>query len=93
MGRVVITSAAYLGDVAPYIPIGRRRRSGSLRPIPSSPAGFGSILAAEPFVHRHYGLDFSAASMHADPEHTRLMRHPGERTTPCQVLAEAFVSR
>ena len=27
-------------------------------------------------VHHHYGLDFSAPSMHADPDHTRLMRHP-----------------
>ena len=76
MARVVITSAAYLGDVAPYIPIGRRLVDAGHSVTFVAPAGFGSILAGEPFVHHHYGLDFSAASMHADPEHTRLMRHP-----------------
>ncbi len=76
MGNVVIASAAYLGDVAPYIPIGRRLVESGHRVTFVAPAGYASMLAGEPFAHHHYGLDFSAASMHADPVHTKLMRHP-----------------
>jgi UDP:flavonoid glycosyltransferase YjiC (YdhE family) len=76
MAHVVITSAAYLGDVAPFIPVGRRLVEEGHTVTFVAPAGFASVLQAEPFTHHHYGVDFSAASMHADPAHTRLMRHP-----------------
>lgn len=74
--KVVITSAGYLGDVAPFIPIGRRlvKRGHAVTFV--APAGFTTVLDTEPFTHHHFGLDFSAAAMHADPAHTRLMRHP-----------------
>lgn len=76
MGRIAITAAAYLGDVAPYIPIGRRLVEAGHDVTFVAPDGFASILEPEPFTHHRYGLDFSSASMHADPVHTRLMRHP-----------------
>ena len=41
-----------------------------------APAGFHSVLRGEKFELATYPLDFSAAAMHADPEHVRLMRHP-----------------
>lgn len=76
MGNVVITSAAYLGDVAPFIPIARKLADLGHDVTFVAPAGFAGALAGEPFTHHHYGLDFSTAAMHADPVHTKLMRHP-----------------
>lgn len=72
----MITSAAYLGDVAPFIPIGRALVEHGHDVTFVAPAGFNGVLAGEPFAHHHLGLDFSAASMHADPVHTKLMKHP-----------------
>jgi len=72
----VITTAGYLGDVAPFIPIGRRLIERGHKVTFVAPTGFAGVLAAERFAHRPYGLDFSAAAMHTDPVHTKLMRHP-----------------
>ena len=51
MGKVVITSAGYLGDVAPFVPVGRRLVDAGHRVTFVAPVGFGSVLATEPFVH------------------------------------------
>jgi rhamnosyltransferase subunit B len=76
MARIVVTSAAYLGDVAPFVPAANElaRRGHDVTFL--APAGFHSYLSGEEFAVEAYPLDFSAAAMHADPEHERLMRHP-----------------
>ena len=71
-----MTSCAYLGDVAPYIPVARRLVERGHDVTFLAPAGFSDVLAGEPFSHALYPLDFSSAAMHRDPEHERLMRHP-----------------
>ena len=90
MTRVVIVSGGYLGDVAVYIPIGRRLVEAGHAVTFVAPAGYASVLRSEPFEHRHLGLDFSAAAMHADPIHARLMRHPLANTPR---LAKYWLSR
>lgn len=76
MARIVVTSAAYLGDVAPFIPAANElvRRGHDVTFL--APAGFHPLLAGEQFSVETYPLDFSSPAMHADPEHERLMRHP-----------------
>ena len=76
MARVVVASCAYLGDVAPYIPVARRLVERGHDVTFLAPVGFAPHLASEPFSHTIYPLDFSSSGMHADPEHERLMRHP-----------------
>jgi UDP:flavonoid glycosyltransferase YjiC (YdhE family) len=74
--RVVVASCAYLGDVAPYIPVANRLAERGHDVTFLAPAGFHSVLAGEKFSHTVYPLDFSSSAMHADPEHERLMQHP-----------------
>src|SRR4051812_14319672 len=76
MSRIVVASAAYLGDVAPYIPVAAElaRRGHDVTFL--APEGYRSILEDQPFGYTPYALDFSAKAMHADPKHERLMRHP-----------------
>jgi UDP:flavonoid glycosyltransferase YjiC (YdhE family) len=76
MARVVVTSCAYLGDVAPYIPIADRLVQRGHDVAFLAPAGFAPVLAGERFSHIIYPLDFSSTAMHADPRHERLMGHP-----------------
>ena len=71
-----MASCAYLGDVAPYIPVANRLVERGHDVTFLAPAGFGDVLSGEPFSHTVYPLDFSSPAMHADPEHERLMRHP-----------------
>ena len=71
-----MSSCAYLGDVAPYIPVARRLVDAGHDVTFLAPAGYSSLLAGEPFEHAIYALDFSAAAMHADPRHSTLMKHP-----------------
>jgi UDP:flavonoid glycosyltransferase YjiC (YdhE family) len=78
VSRIVVCSAAYLGDVAPYIPVADElaRRGHDVTFL--APEGYRSILddPGHGFTYAPYALDFSASAMHADPRHERLMRHP-----------------
>jgi UDP:flavonoid glycosyltransferase YjiC (YdhE family) len=76
VARVVVASAAYLGDFAPYIEPARRLAQRGHDVTFLAPAGFHHLLVDEPVTIAPYALDFSAAALHADPEHIRLMRHP-----------------
>ncbi len=81
MARIAVTSAVYLGDVAPYIPVARRLHDAGHDVVFVAPEGFRTTLDAEPFEFFPYAMDCSPASMHADPEHIRLMRHPTRNVT------------
>ena len=72
MSKVVITSAGCLGDVAPFIPIGRRLVERGHAATLVAPVGYAGVLVTEPFTHHHFAPDFSAAAVHADPTHTKL---------------------
>jgi len=76
MARVVFASAAYLGDVAPFVEPANRLadRGHDVRFL--LPDGFHSLLSGERFGLETYPLDFSPAGMRADATHERLMRHP-----------------
>src|SRR4051794_31011734 len=76
MARVVVTSAAYLGDVAPFIAPANELVERGHDVTFLAPKGFHSLLANERFALDTYPLDLSSPAMHADPEHERLMRHP-----------------
>jgi rhamnosyltransferase subunit B len=76
MARVAVTSAVYLGDVAPYIPVARRLHDAGHEVVFVAPEGFRSVLEGEAFEFHPYAMECSPASMHADPVHTKLMRHP-----------------
>ena len=76
MSRFVVCSAAYLGDVAPFIPVAARLAARGHDVTFLAPEGFRSILEGQPFSYTPYPLDFSSSGMHADPRHERLMRHP-----------------
>ena len=94
MARVVIVSGGYLGDVAVYIPIGRRLVEVGHAVTFVAPAGYAPVLRSEPFEHRHLGLDFSAAAMHADPIARPADAPPlGQHAPPRQVLAESDLPR
>jgi len=76
MARVVFASAAYLGDVAPFVEPANRLadRGHDVRFL--LPDGFHSLLSGERFGLETYPLDFSPAGMRADATHEHLMRHP-----------------
>jgi UDP:flavonoid glycosyltransferase YjiC (YdhE family) len=76
VSRFVVCSAAYLGDVAPFIPVAAElaRRGHDVTFL--APEGYRTLLEGQPFAYAPYALDFSAKAMHADPRHERLMRHP-----------------
>lgn len=76
MARIVVTSAAYLGDVAPFVEPANRLADRGHDVTFVAPAGFHDLLAGERFSLATYPVDFSARAMHADPVHQRLMRHP-----------------
>lgn len=69
-------SAAYLGDVAPFVEPANRLVERGHDVEFSVPEGYHAALRGERFELATYPLDFSASGMHADPEHQRLMRHP-----------------
>ena len=76
MARVVVTSAAYLGDVAPFVEPANRLAERGHDVHFLVPRGFHAILAGERFSLVEYPLDFSPSGMRSDPQHERLMRHP-----------------
>src|SRR4051812_47224073 len=76
MARVVFASAAYLGDVAPFVAPANRLAGRGHDVTFLAPAGFRSALEGERFRVATYPLDFSSTAMQADPVHERLMRHP-----------------
>ncbi len=76
MARIVVTSAAYLGDVAPFVAPANELAARGHDVTFLAPRGFHALLSRERFVLDEYPLDFSSPAMHADPVHERLMRHP-----------------
>jgi UDP:flavonoid glycosyltransferase YjiC (YdhE family) len=76
MARIAVTSCVYLGDLAPYIPVARRLHDAGHDVVFVAPEGFRGVLEPEPFAFHPYAMDCSPASMHADPTHIKLMRHP-----------------
>ena len=76
MARGVVASAAYLGDVAPYVRPANLLADRGHDVTFVAPVGFHDLLRGERFRLAPYPLDFSAPAMQADPEHERLMRHP-----------------
>jgi UDP:flavonoid glycosyltransferase YjiC (YdhE family) len=80
--KVVVGSAAYLGDVAPFIPVAERLAARGHDVTFLAPEGYRSLLDHGPFAYHPYGLDFSSSGMHDDPRHVRLMRHPYRNALP-----------
>jgi UDP:flavonoid glycosyltransferase YjiC (YdhE family) len=76
MARIVFASAAYLGDVAPFIEPANRLADRGHDVTFLAPIGFHPMLERERFGVATYPLDFSPAGMRADPTHERLLRHP-----------------
>jgi rhamnosyltransferase subunit B len=76
VGRIACTSAVYLGDVAPFLAVARRAVEAGHEAVVIAPEPFRRVVEGEPFEFRPYALDCSPDSMHADPVHERLMRHP-----------------
>ncbi len=65
-----------MGDVAPFVAPANLLAERGHDVTFLTPGGFHSMLAGEKFDLATYPLDFSAAFMHADSEHEKLMRHP-----------------
>ncbi|HEY8528028.1 MAG TPA: glycosyltransferase [Acidimicrobiales bacterium] len=76
IARIIVVSAAYLGDVAPFVEPANRLVERGHDVTYVVPPGYHQLLAGERFALACYPLDFSSAAMHADPEHERLMRRP-----------------
>jgi UDP:flavonoid glycosyltransferase YjiC (YdhE family) len=76
MARVVFASAAYLGDVAPFVEPANRIVDRGHEVTFLAPSGFHKLLEGERFELATYPLDFSPAGMRADSTHERLMQHP-----------------
>ena len=74
--RIVVCSAAYLGDLAPFIPVADELAVRGHDVTFLAPEGFRAVLEGQRFGYTPYPLDFSSSGMHADPRHERLMRHP-----------------
>ena len=90
--RVVVASAGYLGDVAPYVPIANALVERGHDVSFLTPAGFHPMLAGERFTLTTYPLDLSPSGMRSDPRHERLMRHPLRNTLPLgrYLMAKGF---
>jgi UDP:flavonoid glycosyltransferase YjiC (YdhE family) len=76
MARVVFASAAYLGDVAPFVEPANRLAERGHDVTFVAPRGFHAVLEGERFRVATYPLDFSPVGMRADAMHQRLLRHP-----------------
>lgn len=76
MARIVFSSVAYLGDVAPLITPANVLADRGHDVTFLAPAGFSDVLAGEKFSVATYPLDFSVRRMNADPKYQKLMRHP-----------------
>lgn len=72
----MFTSAAYLGDVAPFVEPANRLADRGHDVTFLTPAGFHPMLSGERFRLATYPSDFSPSGMRTDPTHERLMRHP-----------------
>jgi UDP:flavonoid glycosyltransferase YjiC (YdhE family) len=72
----VFASAAYLGDVAPFVGPANRLVERGHDVTFLTPRGFHRLLEGERFGLATYPLDFSPAGMRADPTHERLLHHP-----------------
>jgi len=59
MAHVGIVSAAYWGDVMPFIPVAEELTGRGHRVTVAVPRGFHDVLAAGPWELRHLGTDFS----------------------------------
>src|SRR5687767_9871573 len=66
----------YLGDVAPFLAVGRALGERGHDVVGVFPEGFRALAEDEPFSFHPYALDASPAALHADPEHQRIVQHP-----------------
>lgn len=76
MAHIVFSSAAFLGDVAPFVEPANRLADAGHDVVFLLPQGFHPMLTEERFELATFPLDFSPSGMRADPENERLMRHP-----------------
>lgn len=76
MARITVNSAAFLGDVAPFVEPANRLVALGHEVTFLAPEGFHAALGGESFELASFPLDFSPAGMRADTENERLMRHP-----------------
>ena len=76
MSKIVVTAVGYLGDIAPFVEPARRLARAGHDVVFVAPGGYRALLEHEPFELVDHPGDLSAARMHADPRHERLMRHP-----------------
>src|SRR3954468_4840368 len=76
MARIVVVSAAYLGDVAPFVPPANLLAERGHDVTFLTPTGFHRLFQHERFGLATYPLDFPPSGMHADEKHERLMRRP-----------------
>jgi sterol 3beta-glucosyltransferase len=76
VARIVFTSGAYLGDVAPFVEPANRLAASGHEVTFLLPAGFHPLLQDEQFALARHPLDFSPSGMAADPVHEQLLRHP-----------------
>lgn len=66
----------YLGDVAPFLAVGRELSRRGHDVVGTFPEGFRSLAQGEPFAFHPYALDASPRALHADAEHERIVQHP-----------------
>ena len=66
----------YLGDVAPFLAVGRELGRRGHDVVGVFPEGFRPLAEGEPFAFHPYALDASPAALHADAEHQRIVEHP-----------------
>lgn len=59
MAHVGIVSAAYWGDVMPFVPVGEELAARGHRVTVAVPRGFQDVLDEGPYELRHLGTDFS----------------------------------
>lgn len=76
MARVVVCSIMYLGDVAPYLAVGRELGQRGHDVVGLLPEGVRELAEDEPMGFHPYALDASPRALHRDPEHQRLVEHP-----------------
>ena len=69
-------SIMYLGDVAPFLAVARELGNRGHDVVGVFPEGYRGLADGEPFAFHPYALDASPATLHADPEHQRIVQHP-----------------
>lgn len=86
MSRIVFSSAAFWGDVMPYVPIANALAARGHDVVYSLPAAHHEVLAGEAFALHDNGSTFTHHDVLADPEQLRmLVRQQGSTTGTAMV--------